>query len=163
MEAPRLMTEGTKTAADLQIEVVAGLRTAADGLNAAAAEVLQAAVADGLLAAAESLVETGNRLKGEVASGLRVAGYGLRHAAKFLRAVICSRCGLVHSDYDSIAWDEGLDKFDCRVLFHDAQSRNMWLEKNNVVVDSEVDDDLLSFVPDSLAEDPNFSTDESAK
>jgi hypothetical protein len=39
----------------------------------------------------------------------------------------------------------------------------MWLEKNNVVVDSEVDDDLLSFVPDSLAEDPNFSTDESAK
>ena len=54
------MTEGTKTAADLQIEVVAGLRTAADGLNAAAAEVLQAAVADGLLAAAESLVETGN-------------------------------------------------------------------------------------------------------
>jgi len=80
MEAPWLMTEGTKTAADLQIEVVAGLRTAADGLNAAAAEVLQAAVADGLLAAAESLVETGNRLKGEVASGLRVAGYGLRHA-----------------------------------------------------------------------------------
>ena len=50
MEAPWLMTEGTKTAADLQIEVVAGLRTAADGLNAAAAEVLQA---DGLISCSQ--------------------------------------------------------------------------------------------------------------
>jgi|UPI0002218C3A hypothetical protein len=142
------------TPKELPIDVLlAGLHKAVEGLNEAAADGLQAAVVDGLLAAADALSQTRNRLHGEVASGIGVAATGLRHAAKFLRAVTCSRCGLVHKDYDSIAWDEGHNKFDCHVLFHDSSSRQKWLLKNARVDGSDGNDDVSSFVADSITEE----------
>jgi hypothetical protein len=150
--------EVTTTTKELGSDVLAGLRKAANGLNAAASDGLHAAVADGLLAAAAALSETRNLLHGEVASGLGVAGTGLRHAAKFLRAVTCSRCGLVHKDYDSIAWDDGHEKFDCRVLFNDSSSRQKWLLKNATVDDSDGDDNVPSFVADSITDEADSIT-----
>ncbi|KAJ1296984.1 hypothetical protein BS78_01G343400 [Paspalum vaginatum] len=150
--------EVTAPAKELQSDVLAGLRKAANALNAAAADGLHAVVADGLLAAAAALSETRNLLHGEVASGIGVAGTGLRYAGNFLRAVTCSRCGLVHKHYDSFAWAEGHEKFDCRVIFHDSSSREKWLLKNATVEDSVGDDDVPSFVADSITDESDSIT-----
>ncbi|KAG8076274.1 hypothetical protein GUJ93_ZPchr0006g43815 [Zizania palustris] len=153
MDAPQSTRGEKERVQPIHSDVLASLRTAAEGLNAAAVDDgLPAEVADGFLAAATALFETGNRLHGQVASGLRVAGIGLRHAAKFLCTVTCYRCGLVHAEF-----------IDCRVVFSDEPTLEEWLLKKTVVEDSTDEDDVPNIVPDSITNSINSVTDDMAK
>jgi len=89
-DPPQPAIEATEMANEVPMEVLAGLRAAAEGLNVVAEDGLHAAVVEGLLAAAAALSAAGDLLQGDVASSPRVAGTGLRYSAKSLHKVTCS-------------------------------------------------------------------------
>ena len=55
---------------------------------------------------------------------------------RYPRRCPCTRCGLVHWDYDIAAWLDGLDEFDCKVLLPNLNDVKM--EGNTILLSPEI-------------------------